>query len=57
MAARALRLDTTDDTSLRLTLIQRTGFKTSILRMRHRMAGFHKMASNTARAADGVMRS
>jgi hypothetical protein len=33
------------------------GARTSIRVTRHRMAGFHRIASKIARAADGVMTS
>jgi len=42
---------------LRRKLIQRTGFSTSILRTCQRIAGYHKMASKQARAAEGVITS
>ena len=57
MAVSTLRVETTPATSLRRRLIQRMGVSNSMRRTRQRMAGFHKMASNTARAEEGVMRS
>ena len=57
IAASALRLDATDETSLRRTLIQRTGASTSMRVTRQRRPGFHRIASKTERAADGVMTS
>ena len=52
-AARAV----SEATSLRRRFIQRTGRNTSMRRMCQRIAGFQRMASNTARAADGVITS
>jgi len=46
-----------DFSSLRRTLIHLIGFKTSMRLTSQRIAGFHKMASNTERAADGVITS
>ena len=52
-----VRTDALADTSLRRTLIHLIGFKTSMRRTSQRIAGFHRMASNTERAADGVITS
>jgi hypothetical protein len=57
MALFTLACEITPATSLRRKDIQRIGFKTSIRRICQRMAGFHRMASNTARAAEGVITS
>jgi hypothetical protein len=57
IAVCALRTDALDATSLRRTLIQRIGLSTSMRFTSQRIAGFHKMASNTERAADGVITS
>ena len=57
MACCTLRVEITDATSLRRRFIQRTGRSTSMRRTCQRMAGFQKMASNTARAAEGVITS
>ena len=57
IAVWALRTEALADTSLRRTLIHLIGFKTSMRRTSQRIAGFHKMASNTERAADGVITS
>jgi len=57
MAVSTLRVETIDATSFRRRLIQRMGFSTSILRMCQRIAGFHRMASKQARAAEGVITS
>jgi hypothetical protein len=57
MACCTLRVDTTALTSLRRKFTHRTGLSTSIRETRHRICGFHKIASKTARAAEGVITS
>ena len=57
MTMPSLRGEATLATSLRRTEVQRMGFNTSIFVTRQRMAGFQRMASKTARAAEGVMTS
>ena len=57
MACCTLRVETTALTSLRRRLMKRMGRSTSMRCTRHRMAGFHKMDSNTARVAEGVITS
>jgi hypothetical protein len=57
MARTTEGINTFDLTSLRRKIIQRMGRNTSMHCTRQRICGFHKMDSNTARAADGVMTS
>ena len=57
MACWTLLREMTAPTSLRRRFIQRMGASTSMRATRHRMAGFHRMASKMDRAADGVMTS
>jgi len=49
--------DSLPASSLRRRVVQRMGASTSMRRICQRMAGFHKIDSNIARAADGVMTS